>query len=72
MESPAPDPHDPHSSEEELEVINSNPKCERLPRPLRAASVCLPEKRKWSQIGDHHKYVSFFSLGESVIMLMLT
>ncbi|KAL1509217.1 hypothetical protein ABEB36_003987 [Hypothenemus hampei] len=55
MESPAPDPHDPHSSEEELEVINSNPKCERAtPGPLRAASVCLPEKRKWSQIGDHH------------------
>uniref|UniRef100_A0AAR5P7B6 Uncharacterized protein n=1 Tax=Dendroctonus ponderosae TaxID=77166 RepID=A0AAR5P7B6_DENPD len=57
MESPAPDPHDPHSSEEELEVINSNPQCERVaPRPLRAASVCLPEKRKWSQIGDSHRY----------------
>lgn len=57
MESPAPDPHDPHSSEEELEVINSNPKLERTtPRPLRAASVCLPEKRKWSQVGDHHRY----------------
>ncbi|CAH1123637.1 unnamed protein product [Ceutorhynchus assimilis] len=57
MESPAPDPHDPHSSEEELEVINSNPKCERTtPMPLRAASVCLPEKRKWSQIGDYNRY----------------
>lgn len=52
MESPAPDQHDPHSSEEELEVINSNSKVERPPRPLRAASVCLAEKRKWSQIGD--------------------
>lgn len=38
--------HDPHSSEEELEVIN-NP---RSPTPLRTNSVCLPEKRKWSQI----------------------
>lgn len=51
MESPAPDQHDPHSSEEELEVINSN-KMVRPTRPLRAASVCLPEKRKWSQVGD--------------------
>ncbi|XP_050297765.1 uncharacterized protein LOC126737096 [Anthonomus grandis grandis] len=57
MESPAPDQQDPHSSEEELEVINSNSKCERtIPKPLRAASVCLPEKRKWSQIGDHDRY----------------
>ncbi|XP_050513858.1 uncharacterized protein LOC114338545 isoform X1 [Diabrotica virgifera virgifera] len=55
MESPAPDQHDAHSSEEELEVINSNSKMRRStapPRPLRAASVCLAEKRKWSQIGD--------------------
>lgn len=49
MESPAPDHHDPHSSEEELEVINSI-KDVRPSRPLRAASVCLPEKRKWSQV----------------------
>ncbi|EFA02204.2 uncharacterized protein Reph isoform X1 [Tribolium castaneum] len=59
MESPAPDQHDPHSSEEELEVINSN-KEERPARPLRATSVCLPEKRKWSQVGgdsySRHKY----------------
>lgn len=48
MESPAPDQHDPHSSEEELEVINSPP------RPSRASSVCLPEKRKWSQVGDSY------------------
>ncbi|KRT85944.1 hypothetical protein AMK59_2846 [Oryctes borbonicus] len=46
MESPAPDQHDPHSSEEELEVINSPP------RPPRSSSVCLPEKRKWSQVGS--------------------
>ncbi|CAH1114274.1 unnamed protein product [Psylliodes chrysocephalus] len=55
MESPAPDQHDAHSSEEELEVINSNSKMRRTgstSRPLRAASVCLAEKRKWSQIGD--------------------
>lgn len=49
MESPAPDQHDPHSSEEELEVINRN-KEEIVDRPARVASVCLPEKRKWSQI----------------------
>lgn len=49
MESPAPDQHDPHSSEEELEVINRN-KEEIAERPVRATSVCLPEKRKWSQI----------------------
>lgn len=53
MESPAPDQHDPHSSEEELEVINSS-KPARPERPSRAASVCLPEKRKWSQIGDSY------------------
>ncbi|XP_057656063.1 uncharacterized protein LOC130893742 isoform X2 [Diorhabda carinulata] len=55
MESPAPDQHDAHSSEEELEVINSNSKMRRSmapPRPLRSSSVCLAEKRKWSQIGD--------------------
>ncbi|CAG9858651.1 unnamed protein product [Phyllotreta striolata] len=55
MESPAPDQQDAHSSEEELEVINSNSKLRRAvahTRPLRAASVCLAEKRKWSQIGD--------------------
>lgn len=40
--------HDPHSSEEELEVIN-NP---RSPTPLRTSSVCLPEKRKWSQVNS--------------------
>ncbi|KAK9870169.1 hypothetical protein WA026_006259 [Henosepilachna vigintioctopunctata] len=49
MDSPAPDQHDPHSSEEELEVINRN-KEEIAGRPARATSVCLPEKRKWSQI----------------------
>lgn len=49
MESPAPDQHDPHSSEEELEVIN-NSKQARSRRPPRAASVSLPEKRKWSQV----------------------
>lgn len=50
--SPAPDAlHDPHSSEEELEVINS-PREVRGPCPLRPTSVCLPEKRKWSQISD--------------------
>lgn len=53
MESPAPDQHDPHSSEEELEVINST-KDVRPERPLRATSVCLPEKRKWSQVGDSY------------------
>lgn len=53
MESPAPDQHDPHSSEEELEVINST-KDVRPDRPLRATSVCLPEKRKWSQVGDSY------------------
>ncbi|KAF2901828.1 hypothetical protein ILUMI_04360 [Ignelater luminosus] len=53
MESPAPDQHDPHSSEEELEVINST-KQARSERPFRAASVCLPEKRKWSQVGDSY------------------
>ncbi|KAG5895774.1 hypothetical protein JTB14_001622 [Gonioctena quinquepunctata] len=52
MESPGPDQHDPHSSEEELEVINSNSRIEKPPIPLRAASVCLAEKRKWSQVGD--------------------
>lgn len=53
MGSPVPDDHhaDAHSSEEELEVINGNPKIPP-PRPLRAASVCLAEKRKWSQVGD--------------------
>ncbi|XP_060530198.1 uncharacterized protein LOC132704308 [Cylas formicarius] len=58
MESPAPDQHDPHSSEEELEVINGNTQAQaqRTVRPLRAASVCLPEKRKWSQVGDHHRF----------------
>nr|XP_022903155.1 uncharacterized protein LOC111415636 [Onthophagus taurus] len=45
MESPAPDPQDPHSSEEELEVINNSP------RPL-LKSNCQPEKRKWSQVGE--------------------
>lgn len=53
MESPAPDQHDPHSSEEELEVINST-KDVRSDRQLRSTSVCLPEKRKWSQIGDSY------------------
>lgn len=53
MESPTPNEHDPHSSEEELEVINMNPAKEiRAERLLRATSVCLPEKRKWSQVGD--------------------
>ncbi|XP_019868798.1 uncharacterized protein LOC109597527 isoform X2 [Aethina tumida] len=68
MESPAPDQHDPHSSEEELEVINGGDKktsdtTSNVPstssgaRPLRAASACLPEKRKWSQVGDTaHKH----------------
>lgn len=54
MESPAPDHHDPHSSEEELEVINSI-KDVRPNRPLRAASVCLPEKRKWSQVNTYYE-----------------
>lgn len=52
MESPAPDQHDPHSSEEELEVIN-NSKQARSRRPPRAASVSLPEKRKWSQVRNN-------------------
>ncbi|CAH0560147.1 unnamed protein product [Brassicogethes aeneus] len=55
VDSPAPDQQDAHSSEEELEVINSNKKVVEQVRPLRAASVCLPEKRKWSQMGDCHK-----------------
>lgn len=54
--SPAQDPlHDPHSSEEELEVINKhNPReLELLPAcPIRSTSVCLPEKRKWTQMSD--------------------
>lgn len=57
--SPAPDPlHDPHSSEEELEVIN-NPRDLRPPCPLRATSVCLPEKRKWSQISADSRTLDF-------------
>nr|XP_023022518.1 uncharacterized protein LOC111510804 isoform X1 [Leptinotarsa decemlineata] len=52
LESPRPDQQDAHSSEEELEVINSNRRIESTPRPLRTASVCLAEKRKWSQVGD--------------------
>lgn len=55
MESPAPDQHDPHSSEEELEVINNTKDVRRPDRQsMRATSVCLPEKRKWSQIGDSY------------------
>lgn len=53
--------NDHHSSEEELEVINSSPKepvecrnqgrCGNVPVNLRSASVnALPEKRKWSEI----------------------
>lgn len=53
--------NDHHSSEEELEVINSSPKepverrnagrCGTVPANLRSASVnALPEKRKWSEI----------------------
>ncbi|XP_044731927.1 autism susceptibility gene 2 protein isoform X2 [Chrysoperla carnea] len=53
--------HDPHSSEEELEVINS-PKQSRPPRPVRAASVCLPEKRKWSQINSDYTNTTPFML----------
>ncbi|XP_025830073.1 TSC22 domain family protein 1-like isoform X2 [Agrilus planipennis] len=72
MESPAPDrEHDPHSSEEELEVINNSKEARSSERtfhhhhhhlnhnhpqgqqPQRATSVCLPEKRKWSQRGDN-------------------
>lgn len=57
MESPAPDQHDPHSSEEELEVINmNNTKDLKFQRLLRATPICLPEKRKWSQIGDSRRY----------------
>jgi len=44
MESPAPDHQDAHSSEEELEVINSSVV---QTRPTRSVP---PEKRKWSQI----------------------
>lgn len=53
--------HDPHSSEEELEVINS-PKQSRPPRPVRAVSVCLPEKRKWSQINSDYSNSTTFML----------
>lgn len=52
VESPLPDHHDAHSSEEELEVINRN-KTEINNGAVRATSVCLPEKRKWSQIGRY-------------------
>lgn len=55
MESPAPDQHDPHSSEEELEVINMNTAVDKhseQTRPSRVQSVSLPEKRKWSQISQ--------------------
>jgi len=41
--SPGPDLHDAHSSEEELEVINSS--------PLQAAQ---PEKRKWSALSSEN------------------
>lgn len=52
MDSPAPDHQDAHSSEEELEVINNVNEQRISSRPLRSATGSLPEKRKWSQIGE--------------------
>lgn len=61
MDSPVPEQQDPHSSEEELEVIN-NTREERSPLPLlHATSICLPEKRKWSEMGGGDSYSRRYS-----------
>ncbi|XP_063242712.1 uncharacterized protein LOC134542423 isoform X2 [Bacillus rossius redtenbacheri] len=46
---------DHHSSEEELEVINSS---QPVAVACRASSVTVPEKRKWSQITADHRHAA--------------
>lgn len=51
--SPCPaDFHDAHSSEEELEVINSPAEVATPTATLSATPSSQPEKRKWSQIAS--------------------